>query len=73
MLMLRAIRAIRRLPLYVLSRRTGISPSRLSNIERELVVATQEERQKLAQSLRVKTGVLFQRATADALATNEDR
>ena len=70
MLLLRAVRAVRSLPLYELARRTGISPSRLSCIEREIAIASQAEQGKIAQSLRVKAGVLFQPATAAALVGN---
>ena len=67
MLLMRAIRVTKSLPLYELARRTRISPSRLSLIERELATATQEEQGRIAQSLQVKARVLFQPATAAAL------
>ena len=71
MLLLRPVRATRSLPLYELARRTGISPSRLSLIEREIVIASSKERQKIAQSLRVKARVLFQPATVGALVGDD--
>jgi transcriptional regulator with XRE-family HTH domain len=67
MLVMRAVRSIHNLPLYVLSQRTGISPGRLSLIERELVHATDEERGKIARCLRVKARVLFRSATLATL------
>lgn len=71
MLIMRAIRVVRNVPLYVLGRRTGISPGRLSNIERELIVATPDERKKIAQSLGVKAAILFAQATTTTIVESQ--
>ena len=68
MLLMRAARALQTIPLYRLARHTGISPSRLSLIEREFVLASPEERQKIAQALGVQAALLFHSATGEVLA-----
>jgi hypothetical protein len=66
MLIMRAVRVVQNIPLYILARDTGISSGRLSLIERELAVATHEERQKLVLGLQTNAEVLFQPATTGA-------
>ena len=68
MLLMRAARVVHPMPLYLLARRTGISPSRLSLIEREFVMASPDERQKIAQALGADEMFLFQPATVAAFA-----
>ena len=66
MLLLQALRILTEVSLYALARRTGISPSRLSLFERDLVVPPPEDRRKMARSLQTKAAVLFMPATTRA-------
>jgi transcriptional regulator with XRE-family HTH domain len=68
MLVMRAARVLHPMPLYLLARHTGISPGRLSLIEREFVQASADERQKIAQALGVAEECLFQGATVATFA-----
>ena len=67
MLVMRAIRVVHNTPLYILARQTGIAAGRLSLIERELITASPEERQKIAQALDINATFLFQSATLEVL------
>jgi transcriptional regulator with XRE-family HTH domain len=63
MLIMRAVRVVHGLPLYLLARRTGISQGRLSCIERELVQASPDERHTIATALDTTADRLFMTAS----------
>lgn len=62
MLRLRLVRQVRGYTLLSVSQQTNITPSRLSLIERSLIEASPEEKQKLGECLRVSIASLFRPA-----------
>jgi transcriptional regulator with XRE-family HTH domain len=67
MTVMRLARLLRGIPIYRLGRRTGLSPSRLSLIEREHVTPRDAELTRLARVLKVSKSRLLEQVSVEAM------
>jgi transcriptional regulator with XRE-family HTH domain len=67
MTVMRLARLLRGMPIYLLGRRTALSPSRVSLIERGYVTPHDDELARVARALQVSKARLLERVSIEAL------